>query len=314
MKKSFILLLSVLCLFSACKKDDGLYITKDGAINAAFSVSADRQVRFSKGNLQYQATTNTFRFAEHQYDRIGGDNENISAYYGGWIDLFGWATSGWDCGNEYYHPYDHEYVDDYELGMGYGPLPSRNYDLVGEYANCDWGVYNAISNGGNKPGLWRTLTAQEWKYLFRGRPYAESKFGAASIEGYNGCVVLPDEWTLPEGCTFNPGMGDGDGKEYFARKNLYTLDQWTLMEKHGAVFLPATGVREIFSEISYVGEVGRYWSVSRVTGANYDLYLEWCAFSLYFDSQALLETEHNNPRDYGRAVRLVQDIKILNRE
>jgi hypothetical protein len=28
-----------------------------------FSVAPERQVEFSKGNLQYQATTNTFRFA-----------------------------------------------------------------------------------------------------------------------------------------------------------------------------------------------------------------------------------------------------------
>ena len=43
-------------------------ITNDGAINSLFSVSDDLQVRFSRGNLQYQASTNTWRFAENQYD------------------------------------------------------------------------------------------------------------------------------------------------------------------------------------------------------------------------------------------------------
>ena len=171
MKKTIMLICAVLCVMTACKKENNIdpegndttpvSNVTEGAIDALYSVSPDRQVRFSKGNLQYQATTATFRFAERQWDRIGADNENISQYYGGWIDLFGWATSGWDCGNTYYMPYDHSFVDDYDLGMGYGPLPSRDYDLVGEYANCDWGVYNAISNGGNKPGLWRTLSSEE---------------------------------------------------------------------------------------------------------------------------------------------------------
>lgn len=318
MKKILIAFCAVLCLTTACNKEndpenpqdstqtvDG--ITNYGAVNSLFSVSDTTQVRFSMGNLQYRATTATWRFAENQYDRVGADNENISQYYSGWIDLFGWATSGWDCGNTYFMPYDHDFVDDYDLGEGYGPLPSRNYDLVGEYANCDWGVYNAISNGGNKPGMWRTLSIEEWKYIFTRRANATQKYGAACIEGVNGLVLLPDSWTLPEGCTFNPGMGIEDGREYFAQKNSYTHEQWISMQTNGAVFLPAAGVRELFSEVSYVGEIGRYWSVTRCFDK--PLYEEWCAYSIYFHSNSLIEAEHNNPRDYGRSVRLVCDIK-----
>ena len=61
----------------------------NGAIKAAFSVSADKKVYFSKGNLQYQASTGTWRFAENQYDIIGEDNANISSTYSGWIDSSG---------------------------------------------------------------------------------------------------------------------------------------------------------------------------------------------------------------------------------
>jgi uncharacterized repeat protein (TIGR02543 family) len=64
----------------------------NGATNARFSVRANKMVRFSRGNLQYQASTNTWRFAENQYDTIGADNTNISATNTGWIDLFGWGT------------------------------------------------------------------------------------------------------------------------------------------------------------------------------------------------------------------------------
>ncbi|MBO4655069.1 MAG: hypothetical protein J5644_05955, partial [Bacteroidales bacterium] len=45
-----------------------------GAISGKFSVSSTKQVYFSQGNLQYQASTGTWRFAEHQYDFIGGGN------------------------------------------------------------------------------------------------------------------------------------------------------------------------------------------------------------------------------------------------
>lgn len=319
MKKVFVALFAALSLMVACEKDpvtpdtpdnpdapasvDG--ITPYGAVDALFSVSANKKVQFSMGNLQYRATTDTWRFAENQYDRVGADNENISEFYPGWIDLFGWATSGWDCGNTYYKPYDFYFVDDYEQADGYGPLPPRDYDLVGEYANCDWGVYNAISNGGNTAGMWRTLTIEEWSYLFVGRPKASSKYGVACIEGVNGMVLLPDTWELPEDCTFAPGMGAGDGREYFARKNSYTKEQWVKMQTHGAVFLPAAGVRELL-EVNYVNEIGRYWSVTRCFDK--PLYEEWCSYSIYFQSDVLLETEFNNPREYGRSVRLVHDI------
>ena len=39
-----------------------------------FSVAADKQVTFSPGNLQYTQSTNTWSFAENQYDYIGTDN------------------------------------------------------------------------------------------------------------------------------------------------------------------------------------------------------------------------------------------------
>lgn len=61
---------------------------ENGASNAVFSVADGRTVRFSKGNLQYQASTGTWRFAEHQYD--------ISSTYSGWNDLFEWDSCGWN--------------------------------------------------------------------------------------------------------------------------------------------------------------------------------------------------------------------------
>ena len=46
-----------------------------------FSVSADKQVTFSKGNLQYTQSTDTWSFAENQYDIIGEENiQNTSKH------------------------------------------------------------------------------------------------------------------------------------------------------------------------------------------------------------------------------------------
>lgn len=318
---TFILTLAVLCLCVSCKKEkvtpdnnqqqqEEPTPTDEGALNGVFSIGANKQVKFSKGNLQYQATTKTWRFAENQYNFVGAANANASESYGGWIDLFGWATSGWNCGNTYYMPYDRNFVDSYTQGMGYGPLPAGERSLNGEFANCDWGVYNAISNGGNQAGLWRTMTGEEWTYLFKTRPNADQKYGIACIEGNNGMVVLPDNWTLPEGCTFNCGLGTGDGMEYYAAQNYYSSEQWAKMEANGALFLPAGGgYNGDDKEVTYVGEVGRYWTINCVTEAASWMFYDWCAYAMYFDSQYMDPCDLNSPRYYGRSVRLVKDIR-----
>ena len=52
----------------------------------AFLVSDSMQVYFSPGNLQYKASTNTWRFAINPWDCIGDANNNISSTYDGWIE------------------------------------------------------------------------------------------------------------------------------------------------------------------------------------------------------------------------------------
>lgn len=197
----------------------------DGKLTGAFTINADGdQILFSKGNLQYQASTSTLRFATNQYDLIGADNANISDTYTGWIDLFGWGT---------------------------GNNPAKKSTEDEDYSTfTDWGV-NAISNGGNEANLWRTLTIQEWGYLIKTRTNADNLKGQATVAGVHGYVLLPDSWTLPAGLSFTASPNDWT-------TNVYTAEQWTQMEAAGAVFLPATGYRN--PDIIYVGEKGWYWS------------------------------------------------------
>lgn len=160
-----------------------------------FSVAHEKMVLFSPGNLQYQASTKTWRFAEHQWDFVGthsykdkdnggtiegSDNANISETYDGWIDLFGWGTSGFN-GKEPYMTSK----NDSDYGNGENDIAGTNYD---------WGVYNAISNGGNKAGMWRTLTVGEWWYLTFCRPHWNDLRSWGSIDGIYGEILLPDDW------------------------------------------------------------------------------------------------------------------------
>lgn len=222
-----------------------LCFASQGALPGVFSVSATLKVYFSQGNLQYNAKCDshqcadgstqpgTWRFAEHQWDTIGINNKYISSSYNGWIDLFGWGTSGWNSGATAYQPWSASTTNTDYL----------NQDLFGDYANADWGVYNAIINGGNTAGVWRTLTSGEWYYMLAERPNADDKKAVATVNGIEGIVLLPDDWTLPSGLTFTSGMGGDISLESYRGKNDYTLAQWQTMENAGAIFLPNAGAR-----------------------------------------------------------------------
>ena len=256
-----------------------------GAINGKFSVSADQQVYFSQGNLQYQASTNTWKFAENQYDYVGSANSNISSSYSGWIDLFGWGTSGWNSGNTYYHPWD---SNDDSIGLTYGP--PGEYNLTGSYANADWGVYNPISNGGNQTNQWRTLTQPEWDYIFNTRTTVSGiRYAKANVNNINGVILLPDDWSST---IFNLSNTNNSGASFSS--NTITASQWNILEQAGAVFLPAAG-RRYMTSVDYVGSFGYYWSAS--------YYSSNTAYNVDFRDN-LLRT-NDRYRYYGQSVRLV---------
>ena len=270
----------------------------NGAIPAAFSVAADKKICFSQGNLQYQASTGIWRFAENQWDCFGNAAGNTTAEanrptQSEWIDLFGWGTSGWNSGANTYMPYSTNTTK-----SDYYPGNSSASNLTGEYAQADWGVYNAIQNGGNKAGLWRTLTSDEWYYLFKSRTDASDKYGVACVNGVNGLVILPDEWTQPEGITFNPGYHTTEGSQYFAQINNYSAAQWAQMEAVGAVFFPTAGRRE-GTEVLRVGLYGYYWSSSPCD--------ERDAYRMYFSSFKVTENGHYY-RSNGFSVRLIREL------
>lgn len=315
----------------------------DGTLNGLFSVSETTKVRFSQGNLQFNAAqgehvtidgkilAGTWRFAANQYDTIGGANSNISATYNGWVDFFPWGSSGYD--NTANDPYAVNYQPWYIKNVNsigktstecnmynyYGNGPSTNMrdkDLKGTSANYDWGIYNAISNGGDQPGMWRTLSSKEWLYLFHERANADKLFGLGSVNGINGVIILPDNWNLPSNLTFvassTNGMSWSPYNSYYNNRycqftdpdgnyfdNTYTVAEWEEMENAGAVFLPAAGYLD--NKKNNHRESGWYWSTS--------CYSSRLAFILYFGyyyGNYKLTPQDDYFRNIGCSVRLVR--------
>ena len=256
-----------------------------GAINGLFSVSATHRVWFSQGNLQYKASTNTWRFATNQYDYIGNANSNISSSYSGWIDLFGWGTSGWNCGNTYYSPWN----SNTSCPECYGPYGQNN--LTGNYANSDWGYYNTISNGGNTTHKWRTLTREELAYVFNTRSTSSGiRYAKAKVNNVNGVILLPDDWN-----TSYYSLSSTNNSAASFSSNVISASNWTnSLQSRGAVFLPVTGSRSGTSV--YNEGYGFYWSASCNSSDG--------AWSVRFDDSAFVAGQWGN-RMTGRSVRLV---------
>ena len=260
-----------------------------GALNGLFSINDSVQVYFSQGNLQYQPSAYLWRFAEHQWDYVGEDNANISPDYDGWIDLFGWGTSGYNHGAECYQPWSTSgYWGDYNV---YG---SHYCDLNSETGRADWG-YNYIDNGGDTQNTWRTLTEEEFKYViwYRTTP-SGIKYVLGNVNNVNGLIILPDDWSAEHYAltNINPGI---NGQPGTYTDNIITLSYWTeCLEMYGAVFLPAACSRYETSVLN--NSKGYYWSSTL-----YDI--GW-ANHLYFDENSV-DAMNENDRSNGFSVRLV---------
>lgn len=246
-----------------------------GAINGKFSVSSTKQVYFSKGNLQatWNGSTWSWAFATNQWDYIGNAAGNTSINGNGTVsannvtvDLFGWvgASSTWTGAAQY------------------GISNSKAYNNTNGYGNnasealkSDWG--NNIGSG------WRTLTKDEWEYLFNTRTVnggtgsGKSYTLNATVGSKMGVVIYPDNYT----------------------GSVYSGSDWASFEAAGCVFLPAAGFRNV-SSVSNVGSDGYYWSSSPYT-SEYTYYMRINSGNLHPD--------YNNYRYLGFSVRLVRQVE-----
>lgn len=261
MKRFFLFLALVSSIWTYASSPQG---------RGVFSVSADKQVTFSSGNLQYNPASNQWRFASNQTELIGDANNQIAVDYDGWLDLFGWSTGFTNFGVS---------------------TSTNNEDYGGAFV--DWGM-NVI--GVDTANTWRTLSADEWAYLLESRANASRLKGVGVVNGVNGLILLPDDWRCPAGVIFKSGFAGGDGAESFGKHQVFTPEHWAKLEALGAVFLPAAGYR---STVYNVQPYSYYWSATE-NGSGYACYL------YFFSDQAGMGSY---TRYYGRSVRLVKDLQ-----
>ena len=272
-----------------------------GALSGKFTINeSGHQVYFSKGNLQATYVDDwNWGFAENQWDYIGNAkaNKNVkdsSPWINGTgtVDLFGWST---DNENNYYG-----------INSSY-----NNSDYSGEFV--DWGNL-AIENGGNTVNSgWRTLTSDEWVYVFNSRttggtvfetPYACYTYAIINTDdedGVKGMILFPDGVNIASSEVTYSGAVNG----YSEWGTQCTSAQWTALEAKGCVFLPAAGYRAR----NTVGKVGKnspsgfYWSSSSYVN-NHAYHVEFSNNEL----TSLEEYSHHN-RYRGHSVRLVHNVQ-----
>ena len=257
-----------------------------GASNSLFTVAEDRQVWFSTGNLRYHPVLHEWAFSENAYDYVGSDNANCAADYDGWIDLFGWGTSGYNHGAVCYQPWSTDSNPDHYFA--YGDDHAQLYDQTGQ---ADWG-YNDLFGEGEE-GKWRTMTLDEWEYVLdlRNTP-SGIRFAKAQVYGVNGIILLPDNWSSSAYYLNNVNQTNAS-----FNSNVINSGWDMYMAGIGAVFLPAAGYRDE-DRVEMPGSIGVYYtSESTVRKAK------------------AIDFEHNEIgprsvfRSWGLSVRLVRDVE-----
>ena len=266
----------------------------EGALKGVFTVSAgpdgiagtddDIKVHFSQGNLRYVVATQEWSFYEHQYDFC-----NTATYTGHHADTISLFTWGYDETKSVI-PNGVQYVEDHsEAGEPFDK-------------NEDWGYVF-----GGESSVWRTLTIDEWQYLFA---YTTMSGANADIDsprynlyktgvtvcGIANCVVL-----LPDGWTWDANtVGTGWQTDYPITSTQEFPVTWQIMQEIGAVCFPATGFRNNGSSVVLNVNVGSYYWSSSAKGNDF-------AYSVCFASNGV-NLSIGSYRYRGYSVRLVTDV------
>ena len=288
-------------------------VVVDNAVPGAFSVSENRKVAFANGTVNYKASTATWSFAAHQYVSFktgegnavldNRDNQDLP------IDLFGWGATGQNENGAQPTAWD-------STNGNYKTAATASADELLTVSNkADWGY---CFGGSSSP--WFTLTRPEFAYAFQTRAAStlcgveNARFAAACVDlKYNGIILFPDEFTLPEGVsieaesinnvTISRQTADKEAADYnMYYYNRITAAQWEILEAAGCVFLPATCNRTVSSNAPKVSNAvyGFYWCA--------DAYDATKAQSIAWDLKSITGASGRN-RSQGIAVRLVTEVK-----
>ena len=267
---------------------DSCIVTVDdlpaGALKGKFSVSADRQVYFSQGNLWlgnwiYDRTMDTeYYFEDHQWQH---QPLRDSTWLMSHRNHFFWSKfqeiTLWDL---FPDPENHATTEDVIFTNETETTPRKDFGVV--------------INGKRRVGLWRTLSYAEWHYLLEERPMTYGKprytnwWGGVKVEEpiFYGVFIYPDDY---------------NGKQ--VDKNLFT---WKELNDAGVAFLPMAGIRERTKIVQMPGapyHVGWYWS-STPDSKNVRN-----ACSVYVADMEKPKYEDNTYRGKAFSIRLVRDVR-----
>ncbi len=270
------------------------YLAPRECLSGCFSVGEGKYVFFSKGNLQYRPMDGSWRIAPQQHhscfdvgeQTVVGDNYSEWMGDDKWTDVFRWGAV----------------MEGGSPGM---TIKDKDYTA---FVDADGKMKGVCAYGAE----WTILDNDEWNYLLDERPDALQKRGSAFVGGILGWVILPDDWSMPEGVA--PFVGQYNVKYLKDLPNNYTLEEWAKMESSGAVFLPPTGsvianMNNYLKEGAFASKCCEYHSLS------YDGTLDkfgelHCGFSVRFDD-GILSSKWDYPintLDFYFPVRLVQKI------
>ena len=253
-------------------------------IPGLFTVDANKkQVFFSKGNLYYNGTT--FNFEANQYDTTpSSDGDRVENH----ISHFMWCT---DATNAMALKYE-DGEDGWNKDVTF--FAAKNFTVNG-YSG--WGLLTGGDNG-------------EWAYLLNTRETIYGKdtdvenrrYAAVMVNDMAGLLIFPDDfssWPSEAGDdpqTFNTNSSNWNDRNY-------TVEQFTVLQNNGCVFLPAAGFRsgdDGSARVRSVGSNGYYWSASPSSVSS--------AYDLYFVS-GFVSPSNYGARDRAQSVRLVTESK-----
>lgn len=248
------------------------------ACTGEFSSGVGKTIRFATGNLRYNQ--GRWSFAERQFDVLG------TWTYEGEIDLFTWGATGY---NDVF-PYNRSSF--YFTGNGL-------QDILTVGQRNDWGYCaNQVTLAGYND--WRTPSREEMYYILYQRDNASSLRGGAQVNGINGLIILPDNWSGL--VTINTSTGPAS--------NTLTTAQWSQIEALGAVFLPASGYITANSQqatISNLANNASYWLASNNNSGSVTVENPWYRSADYWrNNNGNLDTYTIGYRSQLNSVRLVR--------
>ncbi|MCQ2151606.1 MAG: hypothetical protein MJY70_00950 [Bacteroidales bacterium] len=236
----------------------------EGALPGEFTVNAaDKKVHFSRGNLYWDG--DSFELETNQYDFLDSDSWDASH-----VSHFYWSKDA-----------------SVAIAATYSDAAASDGDVF--FTNATTVTPKSDFTVKGVTGKYRTLSADEWQYLFdtrtvnggteEGKSYQGATINSDATTSVYGMILYPDNYTSQTGATS------------------YTSTEWTTMEENGCVFLPAARGRNNSTTVFDDGDWGFYWS-STARGSDKAGYVGFCS-SMFL--------KNSNNRVYAYSVRLVTE-------